>query len=136
MRVRLDAAGIGREEAVETNLPNVKERLLAACTTRPFSAVTSTTGTFHSFAAAASRSARTVAPASRYFGRKSRMLVEPSVFCDPYFFSSPGACTTFTSFQSASISSATIIAMVVRMPWPISERGQTIVTVPVGSSRT
>ncbi len=79
-------------EAVETNLPNGKERLLDACTTRPFCASTSATGTFHSLAAAASRSARTVAPASRYLGRKSRMLVEPSVFCDPYFFSSPGAC--------------------------------------------
>ena len=64
------------------------------------------------------------------------MLVDPSVFCDPYFFSSPGAWTIVTSFQSASISSATIIARVVRMPWPISERGQTMVTVPDGSSRT
>ncbi len=64
------------------------------------------------------------------------MLVEPSVFCEPYFLSSPSACTTRHFAQSASISSAMIIGMVVRIPCPISERWQTIATVPSGWSVT
>ena len=42
----------------------------------------------------------------------------------------PVACTTRTRFQSASSSSATIIGMPVRTPCPISDRWQTIVTMP------
>ena len=62
------------------------------------------------------------------------MLVEPSVFCEPYF-ASPTACSTRHRAQSASISSAMIIGIVVRMPWPISERWQTIVTMPSSATR-
>lgn len=63
------------------------------------------------------------------------MLVEPSVFCEPYL-GSPTACSTRHLAQSASISSAMIIGIVVRMPWPISERWQMIVTVPASSTCT
>ena len=42
----------------------------------------------------------------------------------------PGACTTRTRFQSASSSSATIMGMPVRTPCPISDRWQTMVTMP------
>src|SRR4029077_5345128 len=42
-----------------------------------------------------------------------RMLREPSVFWLPYFFSSPGDCTTRTRDQSASSSSATAIGRLV-----------------------
>jgi len=58
------------------------------------------------------------------------VLREPSVSWLPNFFSSPGACATRTRFQSASSSSATIIGMPVLTPCPISDRWQTIVTVP------
>ena len=62
-----------------------------------------------------------------------RMLCEPSVFWSPYFFSSPSPWTIFTRDQSASSSSATIIVVLVRMPWPISDRCATMLTSPLGS---
>ena len=68
--------------------------------------------------------------------KKCRVLREPSVSWLPYFSSSPGACATLTRFQSASSSSATIIGMPVRTPWPISERWQTMVTVPSSAMAT
>ena len=77
-----------------------------------------------------------VAPALRYCGRKLRMLVEPSVFCEPYFFSFPWACSTRHFDQSASISSAMIMGIVVRIPCPISERWQMSVTRPSSCSTT
>ncbi len=64
------------------------------------------------------------------------MLREPSVSWLPYFSSSPGAWTTFTRDQSASISSATIMGRLVRTPVPISARCATIVTVPSGAIDT
>src|ERR1700757_3921996 len=67
---------------------------------------------------------------------KWRMLREPSVFWLPYFFSSPGDCTTRTRDQSASSSSATTIGRLVRAPVPISARCATIVTRPLGSIET
>jgi hypothetical protein len=65
-----------------------------------------------------------------------RVLREPSVSWLPKRFSSPGACTTRTRFQSASSSSATIIGMPVRTPWPISERWHVMLTVPSGAMAT
>ena len=62
--------------------------------------------------------------------KKCRVLREPSVSWLPKRFSSPVACTTRTRFQSASSSSATIIGMPVRTPCPISERWQTMETMP------
>ncbi len=64
------------------------------------------------------------------------MLREPSVFWLPYFFSSPGDCTTLTRDQSASSSSATTIGRLVFEPVPISARCATIVTSPLGSIET
>ena len=64
------------------------------------------------------------------------MLREPSVSWLPYFASSPGACTTLTRAQSASISSATIIGRLVRTPVPISARCATMVTMPSGAIET
>ena len=63
------------------------------------------------------------------------MLFEPSVFWSPYF-ASPCACSTRTVCQSASSSSASTIARLVRMPVPISERDTTIVTCPVDAMAT
>ena len=57
---------------------------------------------------------RTAAPHWRIGWKKWRTLREPSVSWLPYFSSSPGACTTLTRDQSASISSATIIGRLVR----------------------
>ena len=51
----------------------------------------------------------------------------------PYSGSSPGACTTLTRDQSASISSATTSGRLVRMPVPISERCVMMVTAPSGA---
>ena len=51
-------------------------------------------------------------------------------------FSSPGACTTRTRDQSASISSATTSGRLVRTPVPISARCATMVTRPYGSMAT
>src|ERR1700739_4020224 len=53
---------------------------------------------------------RAPAPHSRIGWIKWRRLREPSVFWLPYFFSSPGDCTTFTRDHSASSSSATALA--------------------------
>src|SRR5690606_4029533 len=53
-----------------------------------------------------------------------------------YFSASPGACQIFTRFQSASSSSARIMGMPVRTPWPISDRLQVRVTVPSRAMRT
>ena len=117
----LAGAGIAIVRAVATSSPNGFVRPVGRCTTSCWRAKTSATSTFHWLAAAASSSARVVAPASRYLCRKSRMLVDPSVFCEPYL-GSPTACSTRHLAQSASISSAMIIGIVVRMPWPISER--------------
>ena len=66
---------------------------------------------------------------------KWRRLREPSVFWLPYFFSSPGDCTTLTRDQFASSSSATAIGRLVREPVPISARCATIVTSPLGIDR-
>src|SRR5207302_1780406 len=73
---------------------------------------------------------RAAARTRRIGPKKWRVLREPSVSWLPNRFWSPGACTTRTRFQSASSSSATIIAMLVRTPCPISERCTTMVTVP------
>jgi len=54
----------------------------------------------------------------------------------PYFGSSPTAWTIFTLSQSASISSAITIGMLVRDPVPISERWATMVTVPSAAMAT
>ena len=74
--------------------------------------------------------ARAAAPQRRMGSKKWRVLREPSVSWLPKRFSSPGACATRTRFQSASSSSATIMGMPVLTPCPISDRWQTIVTVP------
>jgi hypothetical protein len=100
------------------------------CTTSPFFACTSPTGTFQRAAAAASSIWRAAAPHRRIGMKKWRVLREPSVSWLPYRVSSPGACTTRTRDQSASSSSATIIGIPVRTPWPISERWQTMLTMP------
>ena len=79
---------------------------------------------------------RAAAPTWRIGMMKWRVEREPSVSWLPYLTSSPVACATFTLAQSASSSSATISGMPVRTPWPISERWQTMVTVPSGAIET
>ena len=80
--------------------------------------------------------ARAAAPQRRMGSKKWRVLREPSVSWLPNFFSSPVAWATRTRLQSASSSSATIIGMPVLIPCPISERWQTIVTVPFSAIET
>src|SRR5271168_3971900 len=101
-----------------------------------FFASTSETSTPQRFAAAASSIMRAAAPTWRIGMKKCRVEREPSVSWLPYFTSSPVACWTLTFDQSASSSSATINGMPVRTPCPISERWQTIVTVPSGAIDT
>ena len=48
----------------------------------------------------------------------------------------PRACQIFTRCQSASSSSARIIGMPVRTPWPISDRLQVMVTIPSSAMET
>src|SRR5215831_54969 len=93
-------------------------------------------GTPQRCAAAVSSICRMAAPHSRIGWMKWRTLREPSVFWLPYFFSSPGDCTTLTRDQSASSSSAMTIGRLVRIPVPISARCATIVTSPLGSIET
>ena len=62
--------------------------------------------------------------------------LQSSVFWLPYLGSSPSACSTRQRDQSASISSAMIMGIVVRMPCPISERWHMSVTVPSSPRRT
>ena len=76
---------------------------------------------------------RIAAPHWRMGCRNGAVLREPSVSWLPYFSSSPGACTTRTRDQSASISSATTMGRLVRTPVPISERLVTMLTWPDGS---
>src|ERR1700722_19493205 len=66
----------------------------------------------------------------------SWFFASTSVTWLPYLASSPVAWATFTRAQSAPISSATISGMPVRMPCPISERWQTMVTIPSGAMET
>src|SRR4051812_42222842 len=63
------------------------------------------------------------------------MLLEPSVFWSPYFWS-PSACSMVTRAGSAPSSSASSAGIVLRTPWPISERAQTSVTRPSGAMWT
>ena len=80
--------------------------------------------------------ARAAAPQRRIGMKKWRVEREPSVSWLPKRSSSPGACTTRTLLQSASSSSATIIGMPVRTPWPISARWQVMVTMPLAAMDT
>src|SRR5271154_1940636 len=79
---------------------------------------------------------RAAAPTCRIGMKKCRVEREPSVSWLPYLTSFPVAWATFTRAQSAPISSATISGMPVRTPCPISERWQTMVTVPSGATDT
>src|SRR5271154_3593028 len=79
---------------------------------------------------------RAAAPTCRIGMKKCRVEREPSVSWLPYLTSFPVAWATFTFAQSASISSATISGMPVRTPCPISERWQTMVTVPSSAMET
>src|SRR3984957_2110917 len=101
-----------------------------------FFASTSETSTPQRFAAAASGIMRAAAPPWRIGMKKCRVEREPSVSWLPYLASSPVAWATFTRAQSASSSSATISGMPVRTPCPISDRWQTMVTVPSGAMET
>jgi hypothetical protein len=80
--------------------------------------------------------ARAAAPHRRIGSKKCLVLRDPSVSWLPKRLSSPGACATRTRFQSASSSSATIMGMLVLTPCPISDRWQTIVTVPSSAIAT
>jgi hypothetical protein len=119
-----DLSGMGNVRADATRAPKAIARPVRSCTTWCCRARTSVAFTPHCFAAASSSNARTVAPASRHDVRNSRTLDDPSVFCDPYFLSSPTACSTRQRAQSASISSAMMSGSVVRTPCPISDRWQ------------
>src|SRR5271163_2713641 len=101
-----------------------------------FFASTSETSTPQRLAAASSSIMRAAAPTWRIGLMKWRVEREPSVSWLPYRASSPVAWATFTFDQSASSSSATISGMPVRTPCPISERWQTMVTVPSGAIDT
>ena len=83
-------------------------------------------------AAAVTSMARAVAPAWRIGSYLVRTLELPPVSWSPNFGSAQ-ACSTRTRDQSASSSSATIIASDVRTPWPISDLLAQMVTSPWGS---
>ena len=136
LRRSVSRAGTGRPAAALASDPYPRRRPVGRCTTSWFLASTSLTGTFQRSAAAASSIVRAAAPQRRMGSKKCRVLREPSVSWLPNFFSSPGACAMRTRFQSASSSSATIIGMPVLTPCPISERWQTIVTVPSAATDT
>ncbi|MDP2469963.1 MAG: hypothetical protein Q8W46_03845 [Candidatus Palauibacterales bacterium] len=79
-------------------------------------------------AAASTSIQRAVAPARRSGIQPARTLLLPPAYWLPYRFSSRSACSTRTSDQSASSSSAMSIASAVRDPCPMSGRGTVIVT--------
>ena len=88
--------------------------------TLPPIALHSSLGTLIICAAALSSMSRAVAPALRSGSHELRTLALPPVVMSPYFVSK-SACFTVTRAQSASNSSAKIIASAVRTPCPISD---------------
>src|SRR5437660_2240318 len=106
-------------------------RPLVVCRTTPASARHSVRGTFHVSAAAEISISRAAAPARRSGSQPDCTLRLPTVIWSPYA-GSASAWITRTLCQSASSSSATIIGIAVRTPWPISERPVQMFTVPSG----
>ena len=135
-------AGGVRAAAFDASSPNVARRPDGACDTTPRSTVISVVGTPHSRAAASTSMARAVAPARRICSHELAMAVLPPVSCmGPnarllYRSASAGAASTRICDQSASSSSARMVASPVWLPWPISMCLPTIVTVLSGAMRT
>lgn len=113
-------SGAGIVDAVAASLPYGSERLLAACVTTPLAVVSSPTGTFHVFAAAARSMARAAAPTCRWVSKFIGVDCEPPANWMPYFASSLSACSTVTWLHSTSSSSAMIIGSDCFTPWPSS----------------
>jgi len=100
--------------------------------TRPDAVVSSPAGTLHWAAAAAINIWRAPAPICRIGIQLFGTAVLPPALCWPYF-ASRSPCSTVTSFQSTSSSSAMIIGSVVLMPCPISGFLPMMVTLPSGA---
>jgi hypothetical protein len=84
------AAGTSSFEAATATAPKPSFLPLGLCTSWPFCASTSPTGTFHWLAAACSSICRAAAPQRRIGMNQCRVLREPSVSWLPYLASSPG----------------------------------------------
>src|SRR6266700_704005 len=129
--------GTGSCAAVVTSLPYVSRRLLGTCTTAPRSARHAARSTFHVDAAASSSISRAAAPALRSGSHELRIAVLPPVDMrrdHPAGFSGTGPRRTVD--QSASSSSARIMASPVWAPWPISDLAIVSVTIPLVPMRT
>ncbi len=122
--------GAGSLAAASASSP-YRARLLPAITT-PFSVRQSAGLTPNFWAAAATSTARAVAPAWRHRSNSDQVLLEPPVICMPKavwaYTGAAGACSTRILDQSASSSSATSIGRAVQIPWPISEWAISTVT--------
>src|ERR1051325_1684590 len=117
--------------AFATSLPSIARRLLGACTTAPRSARHDARSTFHVDAAASISISRAAAPALRSGSHDVRIAVLPPVDIrrdHPAGFSGTGPSRTWD--QSASSSSASIIARPVCEPWSISDLSTVRVTEP------
>ncbi len=108
--LRRGFSGTGSFAADAASSPKPARRPEAAWTTEPFSARQDPGSTPHRAAAAPTSISRAAAPALRSGSQDCRTLDEPPVLIRPYF-GLASACTTRTSFQSASSSSATSTAM-------------------------
>ena len=94
----------------------------------------SDSGTPHFCAAAAISIWRPPAPTWRSGSQFIGVAVLPPAICKPYF-GLRSACSTRTSFQSTSSSSAISMGSMVFTPWPISGFFAMIVTTPSGAMR-
>jgi hypothetical protein len=92
-------------------------------------------GTFHVWAAAATKSTRPAAPTWRMGIQLTGVAVLPPALWALYLESSKSACSILTDFQSTSSSSAMSIGSMVRTPWPVSGFLAMMVTVPSALTR-
>src|SRR5215472_10666711 len=122
-------SGTGIAATFEASSPYPIDLPDFACNTLPEAVVNSLSGTFQVCAAASTNIRRPVAPTRRIGIQPLGVPVLPPVDCPPYF-ESRSACSTFTSFQSTSSSSAIIIGSVFLMPEPVSGFFPLIVTLP------
>ena len=105
--------------------------------TAPFSARHVVRSTFHASAAAAISISRAVAPALRNGSHELRMALLPPVrIVRDHATGFSGTGPSRTVDQSASSSSARIMASPVCEPWPISDLSTVKVTMPSVPTRT
>ena len=86
-------------------------------------------------AAAWTSTARPAAPMRRMGSQCVGVAVLPPAICRLYRSVSRSACSTVTSFQATSSSSAISMGNAVLMPWPTSGFCATMVTEPSGRMR-